>query len=263
MAQRTQRFSRRCISVLSVKPLRALWLFALTVILYSAEINAQSLDEFQTRTRVGIQYRPKSSRWVFTPKLFFYTNGNGLDFWRTMAGLEVNYKVTKWLRLGTEYRFATSHTRDFHRMRGFLLLDYKLAKKWEVEWRPMFQRDLTYFDTDVWERYPPRDLLRNLVALNYSPRKRTNYFVAAELYSRFEPDGLNAYRLRPSVGAQRVFKKRHVFGAELFYIRDFARPGDAPEDRARLALSYTWRLGKPAGGKKGKPEEDLGTEMIR
>ncbi len=223
---------------------------------------AQGIEGFQTRTRLGLRYAPTKDL-VLTPKVFFYTSD--LRFRRTMIGMEANYKLTKWLRAGGEYRFSTSYTRDFHRLRGFLLLDYSLAKRWELEWRPMFQRDLDYFDGDAMSLYPPRDVLRNLVAVNYAPRKRTNYFVAAELYHRFEAGTLTPFRIRPSVGAQRVYKKRHVFGAEAFYIRDFARPGDFPASRLRLDLSYTYRAGKLKGGKKKNEgaEDESGTELMR
>jgi hypothetical protein len=226
--------------------------------------HAQSLDEFQTRTRLAISYKPTKS-FTIVPKLLFYTDGNGLDFWRTMIGLEANYRITKWAKLGAEYRFSTSEDRDFHRFRGFAVFDYGFKKKWELNWRVMYQRDQDNFDAEYLSDFrPARDLLRNLVVLNFSPRKRVTYFASTELFQSLDGgEVFQPFRIRPSVGAQRVFKKRHVFGAELYYIRDFG-PLVRDQDRLRLGLSYTWRLGHDKGSKKkdGK-EEESPAEMMQ
>lgn len=263
MAPRTRRFLRCQVSVHFVKPLCALWFIALIFCVANIS-SAQSLDEFQTRTRLAISCKPNKT-WTLVPKLLVYTDGNGLDFWRTMLGFEANYRVTKSARLGAEYRFSTSHARDFHRMRAFAVLDYGFKKKWEIDWRLMYQRDQDNFDGEYLARFrAPRDLLRNLVVLNYSPRKRVTYFAATELYQSLDGgDAFQPFRIRPSVGAQRVYKKRHSFGAELYYIRDFGALVEE-QDRLRLGLSYTWRLGRDKGTKKkdGK-EEESPAEMMQ
>lgn len=216
-----------------------LMLFLIPFWLIPSSGRAQATEDFQTWNNVGVA-APLDKKTTIAVKYILGLADNSRRFERSMLSLQADRDFKKWLRVGAEYRFGTEYTRDFHRIWLYTILEKKLSKKFELQYRLLFQYDVVYLNAEYMQEYPSWPVVRNMLKLKYQYNKRTQFYTYADVYSRYRREEIQPYRFRYGAGFSYLYKKRHDLGAELVRIDEFNRSN--PEDVVFVNTKYIYHI---------------------
>jgi hypothetical protein len=211
---------------------------------------AQQTKDFVFRQNLGVAWNPAKRTGVnagYRVAMF----DNASRFKNSMFSIGANYDLTKWWKVGGEYRFYTSSQTDIHRFQAFSRWEYK-KDRFAFLYRVQYQQGQNHFNDEYLQFFPPRRVFRHRFMVRYDYSKKLELYTYAESFSRLKNAELNWYRMRYSIGAEYLYKRRHSFNVELFANDEFNLK--RPEDRLTAELSYVFHLDKKK--KKKKSAED-------
>jgi len=214
---------------------------------------AQGEKDLEFRGNLGVSWEAGKNTTVNAG--YRYTAFDNLSrFKSSMFSIGGSQDVLKWLRLGGEYRFYTTPEQDYHRFQVFARAGYKVNKKIDLFYRLQYQQRQDYFDGEYLQYFPPERIFRNRLLGRYQYSKKLELYGYAESFTERRRGDFRTYRMRYGVGTEYEYKKRHVFGLELFANDEFNRK--SPNDRLTIDVSYVFKIKK----RKEKKEEKAAKE---
>lgn len=131
------------------------------------------------------------------------------------------------------------------------MAEYKLSKKWRLQYRPLLQYDVDYFDKEYLEYHTPYAVTRNMLRLKYRYSKKMQWYGYADIYHSWKNREMKPYRMRYGLGISYLYKKRHDMGAEYVYIDEFNKK--QPWDVMFLNFKYIYHLRMSKNKKEHHP----------
>lgn len=198
--------------------------------LTSFQLHAQYFDDWEARINPSLEYEI-NNRWSVEGKYYLYLDQNMSHYEKSVVGLEVEYKIVDWLAAGIDYRFGFDDNNHYHDIRYNLTFETKLfSKKWELEYRPMFQQKLEpgHFPDYFW---------RNRIKIKYEPADMIEIYASTETYLKIR-DGLNFNTQKTALGIEFDITKQQEIGLE-FNLKNKTKG----RNYGRIELAYKFTIG--------------------
>jgi hypothetical protein len=140
--------------------------------------------------------------------------------------------------LGIEYRYATQYNIDFNRFWFYANVKKEISKKWDIAWRPLYQKDIVHFNQEYENANPDWPVLRNMVTLKYKYNKKWEFYFYVDPYVKFYYHQPILYRFRYGPGFDYYYKKRLDLGLEMVIIDEFNVPNPWSYSFANIKCVY-------------------------
>lgn len=210
-------------------------LFAISFlfIFQTANLQAQGLKDFETRTSVFVKYKPIKGL-TFSGKYYLYLDNNSSRYNKSAFGAKVKYKPLKWLSPSFQYLYKARSIDSYHDLRYAIDFKLKISKKFQITYQPVLQHmiDLNQMSDLVW---------RNKLTFNYKINKKFDLYLFSKAYIDLG-NSLHYYKQKSGIGASYEVTKRSAFDLR-FVIKNKEGKNDKPwNHKARVSLNYTYTI---------------------
>ncbi len=196
--------------------------------------------DIRLRSQFGITYKPLKTLDI-TASYRLDISENLSTFQRSNFELGVGYSVLKWLEIESSYRFMTGYNKDSHRFKaGFSTKKNTTNKKFQFQWKSLFNFNSNYLDRDYWKMEDPSWVFRNKFKMEYNISKKLSVSVFTEMFLRLKNSESYFYRNRFGTSLDYEFKKRHSFSIGYYYQLEYNRK--SPENNNTFEVEYNFEL---------------------
>lgn len=210
------------------------------LLLFGSQALHAKLDETQFRQSVSFSYKPiKALSLDATYRLDLHDNLR--QYGKSNFDFSASYDIQKWIKVMTSYRYINSLNKDKHRLGLGLAFSVKPSdKKYQFQFRTLFNFDSDFLDRDYWKMEDPTYKLRLRTKFKYKVSKKLDVSSTVETYMQNLSSGYNFYRMRYGVGVDYDVHKSHSIGASYFYQHEFNVK--RPDNIQVFSLAYTYKI---------------------